>query len=152
MNIGMISGGVEVNALAPEAQATIEFRDLSNTKLEKAVRALDRHVARAQNDGVGVASTTLGRRPGGRIAQRHPLVRDALRARRTAGLGTPRLTAASTDANAALGLGLPALTIGVATNHEPHSVDEHADVTLLGCGMRAAGALVGLRTADTASP
>src|SRR5262249_51406544 len=144
MNIGTISGGVSINSLAPEARATIEFRDLRTKKLENCVRVLDRHVARAQNDGVGVTLTTLGQRPAGRTAQTPPRVRDALRARRTAGLGSPSLTAASTDANAAFGRGLPALTIGVANNHAPHSVDEHVDVTELGGGLRAAGTLVGL--------
>jgi acetylornithine deacetylase/succinyl-diaminopimelate desuccinylase-like protein len=153
INIGTVAGGEGINVLAREAAASVEFRDLSNRKLELAERLL---LERAQPEAAGpetsemksarVTVTTLGVRLGGSVARTHPLVRDALRAREDAGLAKPAFTTASTDANAALGQGVPALTIGLAHNHGEHSLDEHVDVTDLDRALGAAWGLITRRT------
>ena len=149
VNIGSVAGGSAINVIARHAAATVEFRDLSNRRLERAERLLLRHAqadpAERQNGSVDapqVRVTTLGMRPGGRVAKNHPLVRAALRARADAGLAKPAFTTASTDANAALAQAVPAVTIGLAHNHCAHSLDEHVDITTLDRGLDAAWSLI----------
>jgi acetylornithine deacetylase/succinyl-diaminopimelate desuccinylase-like protein len=152
-NVGTVSGGDGINVLAHQAAASVEFRDLSNRKLELAQRLLLRRTqpVPVEREGADVNSahvtvTTLGMRLGGRVAKSHPLVRDALGARADAGLARPAFTTASTDANAALGQGVPAVTIGLAHNHGAHSLDEHVDVTDLDRALGAAWSLIVRRT------
>ena len=136
-NVGSIRGGAGINVLAPEAEATLEFRDLDTRRLDAAADRLA-HAVRAANVGrVTVELEELGRRPGGEIAADHPLVRDAVAAAEAAGLGRPHLAEASTDANAALGAGVPAITVGLCASHDAHTHDERVDVTRLGPSLGA---------------
>jgi acetylornithine deacetylase/succinyl-diaminopimelate desuccinylase-like protein len=136
-NVGSIRGGAGINVLAPEAEATFEFRDLDTGKLDAAADRLAAAVRAANAGGVTVELEELGRRPGGEIAAEHPLVRDAVAAAVGAGLGRPHLAEASTDANAALGAGVPAITIGLCTSHDAHTREEWVDVAQLGPSLGA---------------
>jgi acetylornithine deacetylase/succinyl-diaminopimelate desuccinylase-like protein len=73
-------------------------------------------------------------------------VRDAIAALRDAGAGTPNLVASSTDANAALGAGVPAVTVGLAESASIHSLDESVDVSSLPAGLTALARLIARRT------
>ena len=72
----------------------------------------------------------IGDRPAGALPAAHPLVAAAVAATRLAGR-TPRLGAASTDANVPLGLGVPAVAIGAGGRggdaHTPGEWYEDAD-------------------------
>jgi tripeptide aminopeptidase len=136
-NVGSIRGGAGINVLAPEAEATLEFRDLDTGRLDAAADRLAAAVRAANVDRVTVELEELGRRPGGEIAADHPLVRDAVAAAEAAGLGRPHLAEASTDANAALGAGVPAITVGLCASHDVHTRDERVDVTRLGPSLGA---------------
>ena len=83
----------------------------------------------------------LGRRPGGRVASRPPAVAAARRARETAGLPPAEEGASSTDANAAYGRGIPAITVGVTTGGNAHRLDEYIDLAPIGAGLAALEAL-----------
>jgi tripeptide aminopeptidase len=139
VNVGSLHGGAGINVLAPVADATIEFRDLDERRLAAAAARL------AAEPGVEV--TELGRRPAGSVAPEHPLVRAAVGAAVSAGLGRPRLDASSTDANAALGAGVPAVTVGLCDSHDAHTFEERVDVSRLGPALGALAALVGQRVA-----
>jgi acetylornithine deacetylase/succinyl-diaminopimelate desuccinylase-like protein len=138
-NIGSIHGGAGINVLAPEAEATLEFRDDDEARLEAAVRRL------AGEAGPHVEIAELGRRPAGRVAPDHPLVRSALEAAAAAGLAPPRLEASSTDANAALGAGIPAVTVGLCESHDAHTPEERVDVGRLRPALSALADLVSRR-------
>jgi acetylornithine deacetylase/succinyl-diaminopimelate desuccinylase-like protein len=144
-NVGELHGGAGINVLAPEANATVEFRDLDTARLDAAVERL--HAAAAGVAGVRVDVATLGRRPGGTVAGDHPLVRDALLAFEAAGAPRPALAASSTDANAALGAGIPAVTVGLAESAEVHALDERVDVAGLPASLSALAGLIARRTA-----
>jgi di/tripeptidase len=62
-------------------------------------------------------------------------------ARERAGLPPAREDAASTDANAALGRGIPGLTVGITTGGNAHRLDEFIDLAPVGDGLRALTAL-----------
>lgn len=149
VNVGEIAGGTGVNVIAAGASARVEFRDLAESRLAAAERRLRRAAAEAGDGAVEIEIAELGTRPAGRTARRHPLIRDALLARRRAGLPPPELTDSSTDANAALGRGIPALTVGMAINHGPHTLAEHVDLTGLPRSLVALRTLVDLRTSST---
>jgi tripeptide aminopeptidase len=147
-NVGSIAGGAGINVLAPEAEATLEFRDVDTAKLDAAAQRLAADVAAVASGTVSAELEPLGRRPGGAIAPEHPLVRDAVAAAVAAGLGRPQLAEASTDANAALGEGIPAITVGLCVSHEPHTREERVDVTGLGPSLDALADLVERRTRE----
>lgn len=128
VNIGLISGGDAVNAIAGRAEAVIEKRSLDEAELEQAAAQF---AALALPDGLDVQVETLDRRPAGRLDRSHPLL-EAVGAVR-AELGLPeRYEDGSTDANAALAAGIPALSIGCANGgdmHTPHEWIERDSIT-----------------------
>jgi len=69
-------------------------------------------------------------------------VRDALGAFEAAGAARPALAASSTDANAALGAGIPAVTVGLAESSEVHALDERVDVSGLSASLSALAGLL----------
>jgi tripeptide aminopeptidase len=147
VNVGEIAGGAGINVLAPEASATVELRDLDTARLDAAVDRLTAAARAAAGDGVSVSLDELGRRPGGGVPDDHPLVRDAVAALEEAGAGRPKLVASSTDANAALGAGIPAVTVGLAESASVHAPEERVDVSSLSAGLTALARLVARRTA-----
>jgi di/tripeptidase len=77
----------------------------------------------------------VGKRPAGRLARDSKLL-GVVRGVR-AELGLPDvLGSGSTDANAALAQGIPALTLGVATGSGMHSTNERIDLDSLAVGLR----------------
>jgi acetylornithine deacetylase/succinyl-diaminopimelate desuccinylase-like protein len=144
-NVGWVRGGAGINVLAPEAEAAIEFRDEQDDRLRAAAEQLAGEAG--EHDGVRVEVGELGRRPAGRVAPGHPLVRAALEAAAAAGLPRPVLDASSTDANAALGAGVPAITVGLCEGHEAHTRAERVCVSGLGGGLSALAGLVRRRLA-----
>jgi tripeptide aminopeptidase len=137
VNVGSLHGGAGINVLAPEAEATIEFRDDDEERLARAAERLAREP--------GVEVTELGRRPAGRTPEDHPLVRAALDAAVAAGLEPPLLDASSTDANAALGAGVPAITVGLCEGRDAHTLKESVDVSALAPALAALADLVDRR-------
>jgi acetylornithine deacetylase/succinyl-diaminopimelate desuccinylase-like protein len=140
-NVGSIHGGAGINVLAPHAEATVELRDHDSGRLDAAASRL---AGRARDPHVEVEE--LGRRPGGVTPADHPLVADAIDAAVRAGLPRPRLAEASTDANAALGAGIPAITVGLCHSRDAHTPEESVDVAPLGAALRALETLVERRT------
>jgi tripeptide aminopeptidase len=120
INIGLLSGGEAVNGIARHAEATVELRSLDEQELD---RAHERFLALTAPEGLELRVDTVDRRPAGRIDRAHPLV-EAVRATR-AELGLPDdLQDGSTDANAALAAGIPALSIGCARGADMHTPAE----------------------------
>jgi tripeptide aminopeptidase len=146
-NVGKIAGGTGVNVLASEANALVEFRDLSNRRLAASAALLRR---RALDAPVDISVRELGTRPAGRTPRSHPLVRAAMAARRAAGLSKPTFSEASTDANAALVRGIPAITVGLGQSHAPHTLEERVDTAGLDRALTALAALLDARTTRAA--
>jgi acetylornithine deacetylase/succinyl-diaminopimelate desuccinylase-like protein len=132
VNIGLISGGQSVNTIAAEAQLAVELRALDPEAIDGFVRRLDTLEVVSP---LALAVELLGRRPAARLPRESPLLATVRRARTAVGLGDA-LGAGSTDANAALALGIPALTIGAAHGGNMHSPDEWIDATSLDLGRR----------------
>lgn len=136
-SVGVIEGGRSVNAIADQASFQLDMRSSSAAALstldEQAQAIIQRAVAaekaRWPNSAVPLAVRidTIGVRYAGVTPPESPLVQLAMATARALG-GSPTLDAASTDANAAARLGIPAIAIGGGGSESGgHSLDEQYD-------------------------
>ncbi len=137
-NVGRVGGGTSVNAIASEAWMEVDLRSSDRaalTALDAGIqRALDVALAEenerwANRGRLTMEKTLVGNRPAGRVPADAPIVQSAISVTRALGLTGP-LDEGSTDANLAMSLGIPAITIdggGSATG--THSADETFDST-----------------------
>ena len=146
-NIGRIGGGTSVNAIASEAWMEVDLRSSDAAVLDDLDRrfraCVDRAVAEensrwAGKSPVAAAIQRTGARPTGATGDDAPLLRRAILI--TQALGTSSApTEGSTDANVAMSLGIPALTLGAGgTASGAHSPSERFDVTGAGIGAERA--------------
>lgn len=139
VNIGTLTGGTGVTAIAPEASAVLEARAPDNAVLDQ----FEQLAARAATTGpLPVHLELLGRRPGGILPESHPLFRAAQLARTRAGLPPGSPGASSSDANPFISDGIPALCIGLTTGRNAHQRDEEINVEPITAGMAALAELV----------
>ncbi len=146
LNVGIVSGGSAVNAIAREAHCLIDLRseDMRELhRLERDVRAVFQDLAHMP---VRFHCQCIGDRPGGAVERDHPLVATAAAALADIGLA-PLYTAGSTDANAALGQDIPGICCGVGRGGLAHTPDEWLDESSLVDGLQFAAALLS-RLAD----
>jgi acetylornithine deacetylase/succinyl-diaminopimelate desuccinylase-like protein len=130
VNIGLISGGRSINTIAEEAHLILEMRALEEDPLEHFVAVLD---SKRHNSAVSISVEAVGRRRAGRLPRDSALLATVRSAR--AELGLPdALDSGSTDANAALALGIPAVSLGVARGGGMHTLAEWIDTTTLTLG------------------
>ena len=137
VNVGVLRGGTSINTIAAEAEAEIDLRDADDAALDRRIAVVERALR-----GHGLEVRHVGRRPGGRTPEDHPLLAAARAARTTAGLPAAEEHASSTDANAALGRGIPAVCVSLTKGAGAHTLDEHVQVAPLRDGVAALDALV----------
>lgn len=138
VNVGVIRGGTSINSIAAEAEAEIDLRDPDDAALDVRCAAVERALDRA-----GASVRRVGRRPGGITSADHPLVAAAQAARAAAGLPPAQESASSTDANAAMGRGLPAICVSLTDGAGAHTPDEHVEIGPLAAGLACVEALAG---------
>lgn len=135
LNVGTAQGGTSVNTIASHAELLLDLRSLDATSLEaldeKAQAVLHRA---AQEVGVRLHLEQVGERPGGdlRPGKLLDMARLALSEQRL----ELRQAISSTDANAAIPYGLPALTLGVYKGGHAHRTDEWVQASSLDTGLR----------------
>lgn len=113
VTVARLVGGEAINAIPARAVLDIEMRALSESALD-AVEARWRAVVQTVERGDAVFEreiTTLGRRPAGALPATHGLVRAAVDATHAVGRRAV-LASGSSDANAALVRGIPAIGLG----------------------------------------
>lgn len=132
VNVGLVSGGRAVNAIASDAELTVDVRALEEAPLARFEELLGELAAEPP---LAVSTAVVGRRPAGRLGRDAPLL-DAVRAVRRQLELPDALGDGSTDANAALALGIPALALGVARGSGMHSLAERIDAGSLELGRR----------------
>ena len=136
-NVGRVEGGAGVNCIAQEAVMDVDLRSESPDELKR----LDAYFRRAAREAVEEENAArrsgtpplelemklIGDRPGGETPKDAPLVRLAEAATRALG-SAPRLGCSSTDANIAISLGVPAITVGAGgLSANSHTLDEWYD-------------------------
>lgn len=133
-NIGLISGGQSVNSLASHAELYLDLRSEDPQALAALESNIREIVTSAARPSVAFEIAVVGDRPSGRIPVEHPLVQLAAAALRAAG-HKARFETGSTDANALLARGLPAVTVGLTTGGNSHRPDEYINLEPLRAGM-----------------
>ncbi|HTM52333.1 MAG TPA: M20/M25/M40 family metallo-hydrolase [Bryobacteraceae bacterium] len=120
-NVGRISGGTAVNAIAEECRFEVDLRSEDPGVLDKielhffeAIRLgveQENQARAASNSKLTAERKLVSNRPAGRTAESSALVRAALWASEATG-HRPDLTFSSTDSNLPISLGIPAVTMG----------------------------------------
>lgn len=119
LTVARWGGGTSINAIPQEAWVEVDTRSASEEELERVEGRLRSTVERCVVDesvmGRGAALEVdlvrVGRRAAGSTDPASPLVRAAWAATDAVGV-MPVLTESSTDANAAMAVGIPAVTLG----------------------------------------
>lgn len=147
INVGLIRGGTAINAKAAEASFDIDLRASSQTALNGLDEAL-RMLVETTRRSLEVEWEPLGQRPAGSISADHELAVAAIDALAGAGI-TAELTAASTDANAAHAVGVPALAIGVTIGSGEHTTGEWIELSPIATGLQVLADTVSTYTRGT---
>ena len=156
-NVGRVEGGAGVNVIPREASMDVDLRSESAEELSRldaffrrAAReaAADENAARrAGAPPLELEVKLIGERPGGETPPDSALVRVAAEATRAVG-ARPRLDCSSTDANIAISLGVPALTLGAGgASGNSHTLEEWYDPRGRDAGLKRA-LLVALAAAE----
>ncbi len=148
VNVGTVEGGRSVNTIADRAELVVERRAIDQGDLDRFAAALERL---APAPGCQVEVELLGRRPAGSLDRDSELYRVATEAHATLGLA-PEPGAASTDANAACALGVPALCLGVSRGAGMHSLGERIDLDTLPTGVAQLRAVLSRLLGATDTP
>ena len=135
-NVGQVWGGTGVNAIAQEAGFNLDLRSTDAGQLGRLERDARGRLARvAAKHGVTLTLTGVGDRPAAAVPN-EGLVRAGGRALASLGLSA-RLAASSTDANAAMAAGLPAIAFGVYRGGDAHRLSEWLEPASLPGGLEA---------------
>ena len=137
-SVGVVSGGTSVNSIPMEGVMDVDMRSESAVALDSVDAAIQGAITRAvaaeqarwptSPVRLTVAIDTIGQRPAGAQPADAPIVRAAQAAAAALGLPVPRPGASSTDANIAISMGVPALTIdGGGRGDGEHSTGEWYD-------------------------
>jgi tripeptide aminopeptidase len=133
-NIGRISGGTAVNAIAEECWFEVDLRsedpgilDKIEVKMFEAIRRgteAENKARAASNAALKSETKLVSNRPAGQTPASSPLVQAAQWAI-TANGNPPALTFSSTDSNVPISLGIPAITLGGGGKSDnAHSLNE----------------------------
>lgn len=152
LSVSRIGGGMSINSIPEDAWLEVDARssrDSTLARFEREIREIAAAAATEENQRrtPGTPAMTyqvarIGDRPSGQTAEDSPLVVAALEATRLVGR-SPELATASTDANAAVGVGAPAIAIGAGgRGGDAHSSREWFDNTASTAGVERALAIV----------
>ncbi|MGN6870737.1 MAG: M20/M25/M40 family metallo-hydrolase [Solirubrobacteraceae bacterium] len=137
-NIGRVSGGGAVNAIAADAELLAERRSLDQGELDE----FEAEVAEFRVDPpLRLECEIVGKRPAGQISRDHRLVRTVVGVRSALGL-PDGFGSGSTDANAATAFDIPAVSIGCTRGSGMHTPGERIELEPLELGCRQLGAVI----------
>ncbi|CAN5227154.1 M20/M25/M40 family metallo-hydrolase [soil metagenome] len=135
-SVGVVEGGTSVNSIAAEASMQVDMRSEDATELERLDsrfqqvlrEALEEERERWGSDvPLELEVDTIGLRPAGSQPLSAPIVQAGLASGAALGF-TPETHASSTDANIAISLGIPAVTMdGGGRGRGAHSLEESFD-------------------------
>jgi acetylornithine deacetylase/succinyl-diaminopimelate desuccinylase-like protein len=144
-NVGVVRGGISVNAIPSEASMEVDLRSTTLANLD----ALESQLKRALNEAVVVAGVEckveiMGERPSGVTSAESTIVQAAMAITRRFRV-EPQLDVGSTDANIPMSMGIPAIAIGGGgTSGSVHTPGEWFDPTHRDLGLHRLIALVAI--------
>ncbi len=120
-NIGVVQGGVSVNAIPAKSSMMVDLRSMSQTELDRmkdfvvsaAKEGLEKELARWNHptETLELQIDILSERPGGSQPIDAPVVQAALAAYEAYGIEPKLQKGASTDSNIPISRGIPAVTV-----------------------------------------
>jgi len=111
-NVGIIRGGISVNAIPSDVIAEVDLRSVNSNNLDEMEAHLRKVVAEIGGAGnVEWRIESMGERPGGKTSPQAAIVRVAQEVTRKFGV-EPQLDIGSTDANIPISMGVPAIAVG----------------------------------------
>jgi acetylornithine deacetylase/succinyl-diaminopimelate desuccinylase-like protein len=136
-NVGIVEGGGSVNTIAPRATMLVDLRSLQPNQLAQLESRVEHLCQEVQRDtGVQVTSRIVGQRPAAALDADHPLCHGVNAIRTYLRLRPAVFSAASTDANLPLSLGIPAVCLGITRGALAHTVQEYIDTAPVGGGLK----------------
>ena len=133
-NVGQVWGGTGVNAIAQSAGFNLDLRSLDAALLERLSREARARASRvATKHGVELGIRQVGDRPAA-SAPNEGLTQAGQAALHDHGLRA-HISASSTDANAAMAVGLPAIAFGVYRGGDAHRLSEWLEPDSLPVGL-----------------
>jgi tripeptide aminopeptidase len=127
LSVGMISGGISINSIAPVATFDVDMRSTDPGALKRVVDRAHATLYGRKFDQIEVTHEVLGDRPAGQVAIGSRIVVSAAEILRSLNC-SPAADASSTDANAAIARGIPAVCIGLTSGGNAHRLDEFIDL------------------------
>ncbi len=137
LNIGKIEGGISVNSIAPHAYLDIDLRSEREATLMDLEREMLARIEGYKLEDAEIAIEQIGSRPGGSLAENHPLLAKAIDAIRSVGESQIEISTGSTDANFPLSLGFPAICIGLTHGGGAHTIREFIELEPIERGYQA---------------
>ena len=136
LNVGQVSGGTSINAIAEDARFNLDLRSLDEGTLEGLEQEALKRIRRVvrQHD-VQVDVRRVGDRPTASV-DNAALVKAAKDALASEGVAA-RTAPSSTDANAAMAAGIPAISFGVYRGGDAHRLSEWLEPASLMTGYKA---------------
>jgi len=135
MNIGRMSGGTSINAIASEAWLELDLRSESPRVLAELTRSVEQLVETTGRLDVQVEAEVIGLRPAGELPSDHQLVRLAIDCLKEQAI-EPKLMIGSTDANVPLSRGFPAVVLGITNGAGAHTTGEFIHTKPVEHGMK----------------
>jgi len=142
-NVGVLRGGISVNAIPSEAFAEVDLRSVTPNNLDDMELHLRGVVSEtARSAGVSHRMESMGERPAGKTPANANVVQVAQEVTRHFGI-EPQLDVGSTDANIPMSLGIPAIAIGAGgSSGNVHTPEEWFDPTYRVIGLQRLLALI----------
>jgi acetylornithine deacetylase/succinyl-diaminopimelate desuccinylase-like protein len=129
-NVGVLRGGISVNAIPSDSFMEVDLRSVNPSNLDDIENTLRAAVAEAAVSArVDYSVELMGERPSGKTPATDPVIQAAREATRQFNM-EPQLDVGSTDANLPMSLGIPAVAIGAGgASGDVHTTGEWFDPT-----------------------
>lgn len=144
-NVGVISGGTSINAIAQHAEMLYEYRSNDPQCMAVMKEKLDTILRENALPDAQVEVEVLGERPCGAAADKNAqseLENAALQVLAQYAGTKPQVTAGSTDCNIPLSLGIPSVCFGMYRGEGAHTREEWIEPESMRQGMKAAAAML----------
>ena len=144
-NVGVISGGTSINAIAQHAEMLYEYRSNDPQCMAVMKEKLDTILRENALPDAQVEVEILGERPCGAAADKNAqseLENAALQVLAQYAGTKPQVTAGSTDCNIPLSLGIPSVCFGMYRGEGAHTREEWIEPESMRQGMKAAVAML----------
>ena len=144
-NVGVISGGTSINAIAQHAEMLYEYRSNDPQCMAVMKEKLDTILRENALPDAQVEVEVLGERPCGAAADKNAqseLENAALQVLAQYAGTKPQVTAGSTDCNIPISLGIPSVCFGMYRGEGAHTREEWIEPESMRQGMKAAAAML----------